>query len=92
MYNSFGFPADLTEMVAKERGWTIDQAGFEELLTLQRERSRESWKGSGDYFLPPQVRSWTVTPTFVGYTTTEVENAKILAVTEPLSDGTDLLL
>ncbi|HEU4556947.1 MAG TPA: alanine--tRNA ligase [Longimicrobium sp.] len=41
LYDTFGFPVDLTELMAAERGYTIDQEGFETELEAQRRRSRE---------------------------------------------------
>ena len=40
LYDTFGFPADLTADVARERGLDIDDAGFEKLMTAQRQRGR----------------------------------------------------
>jgi alanyl-tRNA synthetase len=40
LYDTYGFPIDLTEIVAAERGIAVDVAGFEKLLDVQRERSR----------------------------------------------------
>ncbi len=50
LYDTFGFPLDLTELMARERGWTVDAEGFEAALEAQRERSREDRaraKGTG---------------------------------------------
>ncbi|MCY3548390.1 MAG: alanine--tRNA ligase [Gemmatimonadetes bacterium] len=41
LYDTFGFPADLTRIVADERGYALDMEGFEEALEAQRRRSRE---------------------------------------------------
>jgi alanyl-tRNA synthetase len=40
LYDTFGFPVDLTELMAAERGYSVDQAGFEQALEAQRARSR----------------------------------------------------
>jgi alanyl-tRNA synthetase len=40
LYDTFGFPLDLTELMARERGYAVDVAGFEAALAEQRERSR----------------------------------------------------
>jgi alanyl-tRNA synthetase len=42
LYDTYGFPIDLTQIVAAERGMTVDVAGFERLLDEQRERSRRA--------------------------------------------------
>jgi len=41
LYDTFGFPPDLTALMAAERGWAVDGAGFERELDAQRRRSRE---------------------------------------------------
>jgi alanyl-tRNA synthetase len=41
LYDTYGFPVDLTEVMAKERGMTLDQTGFDEELARQRERSKQ---------------------------------------------------
>jgi len=46
LYDTFGFPVDLTADIARERGITIDHAGFEAAMTQQRERARASGKFS----------------------------------------------
>ena len=40
LYDTYGFPLDLTELMARERGFTVDVAGFEKLMEQQRERAR----------------------------------------------------
>jgi alanyl-tRNA synthetase len=44
LYDTFGFPIDLTELMARERGYTVDIAGFEAALGRQREASQEERK------------------------------------------------
>ncbi|HJU65804.1 MAG TPA: alanine--tRNA ligase, partial [Gemmatimonadaceae bacterium] len=45
LYDTFGFPIDLTELMARERGYTVDIVAFERALGAQREQSREERKG-----------------------------------------------
>jgi alanyl-tRNA synthetase len=40
LYDTYGFPLDLTQLMAAERGWEVDEVGFEQALDRQRERSR----------------------------------------------------
>jgi alanyl-tRNA synthetase len=47
LYDTFGFPLDLTELMAAERGYSIDVAGFEAELEAQRRRSREDRAAAG---------------------------------------------
>jgi len=44
LYDTFGFPVDLTQIEAAERGFTVDEAGFEREMEAQRQRSRQSAK------------------------------------------------
>ncbi len=51
LYDTYGFPLDLTELMAREIGFTVDKQGFDELMEIQRTRSRES----GKYFEAPSI-------------------------------------
>jgi alanyl-tRNA synthetase len=44
LYDTYGFPLDLTELMARERGLTVDVGGFEKLMEQQRERARKAQK------------------------------------------------
>jgi alanyl-tRNA synthetase len=44
LYDTYGFPLDLTELMARERGLTVDVGGFEQLMKQQRERARKAQK------------------------------------------------
>ncbi|QOY51858.1 alanine--tRNA ligase [Candidatus Sulfurimonas baltica] len=48
LYDTFGFPLDLTEDMLKEKNLKLDSAKFEELMLEQRTRAKAAWKGSGD--------------------------------------------
>jgi alanyl-tRNA synthetase len=47
MYDTFGFPLDLTQMLARERNFAVDEDGFAASMSQQRERSRADWKAAG---------------------------------------------
>lgn len=47
LYDTFGFPLDLTRILTEERGVSIDEQGFKESMSRQRERSRANWKAAG---------------------------------------------
>jgi alanyl-tRNA synthetase len=49
LYDTYGFPADLTADVARERGLTLDMAGFEQAMEQQRERARAASQFGVDY-------------------------------------------
>ncbi|WP_345976601.1 alanine--tRNA ligase [Sulfurimonas sp. HSL3-7] len=48
LYDTFGFPLDLTEDMLKEKGLKLDSETFERLMSEQRSRAKAAWKGSGD--------------------------------------------
>ena len=48
LYDTFGFPVDLTADILRGHGLKLDQAGFDAAMHVQRARARAAWKGSGD--------------------------------------------
>ncbi|ENM3982065.1 alanine--tRNA ligase [Vibrio cholerae] len=64
-YDTYGFPADLTNDVARERGFSIDESGFEQAMEEQRQRAREAGQFGTDY--NSLIKSATNTE-FCGYT------------------------
>lgn len=83
LYFHLGFPLDLTEVVATERGWAVDTVGFGTRLEQTRQLSRENWKGSGDQSIPPVVRAWRVAPKFVGFEEQEVRSYIVASAVHP---------
>ena len=75
LYDTYGFPIDLTELIASENGYTVDQEGFRAELQQQKDRARNATANSfGD---------WTVyhdgeEVEFVGFDTVEVAEARLL--------------
>ena len=64
LYDTYGFPLDLTELMARERGLTVDKDGFEKLMEEQRARARAAQKK--EVISLSQIE--TTTPTkFVGF-------------------------
>ncbi|UPL07425.1 Alanine--tRNA ligase [Pseudomonas sp. IsoF] len=76
LYDTYGFPMDLTADIARERELTIDEAGFEREMDAQRERARSASAFGMDYNSLVKVDTAT---DFVGYTTTEGQ-AKVIAL------------
>jgi alanyl-tRNA synthetase len=87
LYDTYGFPLDLTELMARERGLTVDKEGFEKLMEEQRARARAAQKK--EVISLSQIETTTPT-TFVGYDTAAVE-AKVLEVVS-LKDKTAVIL
>jgi alanyl-tRNA synthetase len=77
LYDTYGFPVDIVRDVALEKGITIDEAGFNEAMTVQREQSKRSWKGSDvehlEEGLIELLKQGTETE-FVGYTQKQCES------------------
>ncbi|QAU46139.1 alanine--tRNA ligase [Bradyrhizobium guangzhouense] len=48
LYDTYGFPLDLTQDALKSRGIGVDQASFTDAMERQKAKARESWKGSGE--------------------------------------------
>ncbi|MBK7335196.1 MAG: alanine--tRNA ligase [Saprospirales bacterium] len=75
LYDTYGFPKDLTQLIAEEKGLRIDEAGFDEALQAQKKRSRaDAQKQVGDWIPVGNGES----NEFVGYDQLEVSNARIL--------------
>jgi alanyl-tRNA synthetase len=71
LYDTYGFPLDLTELMARERGLTVDVAGFERLMEQQRERGRKAQKKEEISVEEGELRA---APTkFLGYDFLEAE-------------------
>jgi len=47
LYDTYGFPLDLTEQALRDRGLGVDQAGFDTAMAEQKAKARAAWKGSG---------------------------------------------
>ncbi|MBB1349095.1 MULTISPECIES: alanine--tRNA ligase [unclassified Pseudoalteromonas] len=67
LYDTYGFPADLTADVARERQMTIDHQGFEECMAVQRKTAQQAGKFGADY--NEQLKSEKLTE-FKGYDST----------------------
>lgn len=64
LYDTYGFPLDLTKLIAQEKGLQVDELGFNQALAVQRERSQQAAViEQGDWHVVTQ----SVKPTFVGY-------------------------
>lgn len=82
LYDTYGFPLDLTQDALKSRGISVDQASFTDAMERQREKARAAWAGSGDtktadYWFP--LREEYGATEFLGYET-EVAEAVVQAV------------
>ena len=74
LYDTYGFPVDLTNDIARERGLAIDYKGFQVEMENQRHKSRLAWKGSGEEELDPlykELAAGGLSVSFSGYHTTK---------------------
>lgn len=85
LYDTYGFPLDLTEDISRESGFRLDYEGFEREMQKQRERSRQAWKGSGEEELPlyKEFVSGGLSVEFTGYDRTR-DTGRITAI---IKDG-----
>ncbi len=87
LYDTYGFPLDLTELMARERGLTVDTVGFEKLMEEQRARARAAQKKQVIELSEVETKEPT---TFVGYDNLSTP-AKVLEVVS-LKDKTAVVL
>ena len=76
LYDTFGFPLDLTQDALREQGRAVDTAGFEAAMAEQRARARAAWAGSGQSATEGvwfDVREALGATEFLGYSTTASE-------------------
>ncbi|WP_439450291.1 alanine--tRNA ligase [Stenotrophomonas sp. ATs4] len=84
LYDTYGFPLDLTQDIARERDLTVDIAGFDAAMEQQRETARAAGKFGGGVTLPADLVA-TLSPTrFLGYDRLQADGLTVLAV---LKDG-----
>ncbi len=84
LYDTYGFPVDLTADIARERGMGVDMAGFERAMERQRARARAASKFESRTQLPAEIASKLPPTQFLGYETLEARDCKVLAI---LRDG-----
>ncbi len=84
LYDTYGFPFDLTADVCRERGVTLDEAGFQQALEAQRERARAASQFGADYSASIELEGETA---FTGYDRLE-EQSKVTALVD--SEGNPL--
>ncbi len=89
LYDTFGFPLDLTQDALRARGIGVDQAGFDAAMAQQKAEARKNWAGSGDAATSAvwfAVADRTGPTEFLGYDTEESDGA----VTALVRDGAEV--
>ena len=84
LYDTYGFPVDLTADIARERGLTVDMQGFERAMEQQRETARAAGKFASGSGLPAELVAKLRPTEFLGYDALEAGG---LIVTALLQDG-----
>ena len=85
LYDTYGFPLDLTMTIVEEEGLSVDEEGFDSSMADQRTRSRAAWKGSGEQAMSPALAELTATgfkAVFLGYEGLEAESEVALILVD----------
>ncbi len=83
LYDTFGFPVDLTADIVRDQGFTLDQEGFEAEMEAQREKARAAWKGSGEESVAGvyrELRQAGVASVFAGYERLEARSPVVALI------------
>ncbi|HEY0861968.1 MAG TPA: alanine--tRNA ligase [Pseudoxanthomonas sp.] len=84
LYDTYGFPVDLTADIARERGLTVDMAGFERAMEQQRETARAAGKFTSSTGLPADLVAQLSPTVFLGYDKLDAGGLQVVAL---LKDG-----
>ena len=84
LYDTYGFPVDLTADIARERGMTVDMAGFDASMEHQRETARAAGKFGGGVTLSAELVASLSPTVFLGYDRLQADGLKVVAL---IKDG-----
>ena len=84
LYDTYGFPLDLTQDMARERGMSVDVAGFDAAMAQQKETARAAGKFGGGTTLPADLVAQLTPTQFLGYDALTAGGLEVLAL---LKDG-----
>ena len=80
LYDTYGFPVDLTADIARERGMEVDMAGFEQAMNEQRERARAAGKFEAKGLMPADLASELKPTVFLGYDALVADGVKVVGI------------
>ncbi|MEC8175221.1 MAG: alanine--tRNA ligase, partial [Pseudomonadota bacterium] len=100
LYDTFGFPLDLTQDILRGQGRTVDEVGFDSAMQRQRDAARKAWAGSGEAATEEvwfDIREETGASEFLGYDTESAEGVLAAIVvdgkpSETLDSGAKAML
>ncbi len=84
LYDTYGFPLDLTQDMARERGMSVDVAGFDAAMAKQKQAARAAGKFGGGTVLPAELVARLAPTKFLGYDTLVAGGLEVVAL---LKDG-----
>ncbi|TPG05352.1 alanine--tRNA ligase [Rhodanobacter glycinis] len=80
LYDTYGFPVDLTADIARERGLEVDMDGFEKSMNEQRERARAAGRFEAKGQMPAELASQLKPTVFLGYEVLHSEGSMVLGI------------
>lgn len=83
LYDTHGFPTDLTADIVRKDGFAIDMDGFDQAMETQRAKARESWKGSGEEAVAENYQllfAQGIRSSFIGYEGVTKGSSQVLAI------------
>ena len=80
LYDTFGFPLDLTRDIARERGLSVDESGFDTAMNHQRERARAAGQFSARDDVATEVFAGLDATGFLGYDQLEADDCRVAAI------------
>jgi len=98
LYDTYGFPVDLTADIARERGLEVDMEGFDRSMNEQRERARAAGRFEAKGQMPAELASQLKPTVFLGYEALRSQDGKVLGIVragkqvDQLADGEEGLL
>jgi alanyl-tRNA synthetase len=98
LYDTYGFPVDLTADIARERGLDVDMAGFEQAMDEQRARARAAGRFEAKGQMPAELASQLQPTVFLGYEALRDSGSKVLGIVrggkqlDQLAEGEEGLL
>ena len=98
LYDTYGFPVDLTADIARERGLNVDMEGFEKAMNAQRERARAASQFETKASLSAELVQRLAPTKFLGYTTLDADALNVIGIVhagkevDELRDGDEAML